>query len=219
MAWTAWQDAAQWSSLANTTARPTKAVASLAGTVSDLSTRVESLEGWERSATVRLTAVEQGRATAAANPATGLPASAAEPRAQASAPKSEVRDISGDITTGSIMKAAPKAAASDAPLSLTPPAAKTSATGQDKSAVFGARLTSGPTIDALRLNWSLMNEKHRDLVGGLQTRYRAASTQPGAAFQLIVGPFMTADDAGRFCRELAIHKVPCGLTGFHGEQL
>ena len=84
---------------------------------------------------------------------------------------------------------------------------------------LGLQLSTGPNLDSLRLNWSLLNERHRDLLGPLQTRYRKVAGKPNAPYQLIAGPVRSPAEAARICKALATSGVSCRTTTYSGEAL
>lgn len=123
-----------------------------------------------------------------------------------------------EITTGTILQR------SVPPVPATPAAAPVAATAvapppPPPKPVHGIQLSSAANLDALRLNWSLLSERHRDLLGPLQTRYRQAAGKPNAPMQLIAGPVRSPGEAVRICKALAASGVPCRATTFSGESL
>jgi hypothetical protein len=80
------------------------------------------------------------------------------------------------------------------------------------------RLARAPDLEALRLTWSLLSERHRALLGSLEGRYTGADGGPGKSFQLIAGP-LDAPAAERVCKELAWHGIDCAPAAFAGSAL
>ena len=81
------------------------------------------------------------------------------------------------------------------------------------------QLGSGPTLDALRLNWTLLSERHKDLLASLQTRYRQSPGKANAPYQLIAGPFGSPGEAQKLCKALSAQGISCRATTFSGEAL
>jgi len=79
-------------------------------------------------------------------------------------------------------------------------------------------LGAGPSLDALRLSWSLLNDRHGTVLKNLQPKY-AAPTGDGQAYQLIAGPVASALEAQRVCEQLKARRVPCSVASFAGEGL
>ena len=86
---------------------------------------------------------------------------------------------------------------------------------------YAVRLTAGPSPDALRLSWSLLNERHRAVLGALKPRYRSAGTSAPTTsrYQLLAGPFRTAAEARRACQTLQARQVSCQPASFSGNAL
>jgi hypothetical protein len=123
-------------------------------------------------------------------PQTQLPASPAAPAS-----------IAGSVVTGSIARA-PETAA---------PAG--SAIGPHAGTV-GLELVTGPSVDALRLNWILLNERHGAALKGLEPRY--LQPDQNGAFRLLAGPVATADAADSLCEQFRSKGTQCHVTTFQG---
>jgi hypothetical protein len=129
-------------------------------------------------------------------------------------------DSANPIETGSV--AAPqvartkpepvKASAQAAPVAFGAP------TVTKAAAPVGVRLTAGPSVDALRLSWSLMTERHGADLSQLEPRYVVGST-PSAPFALIAGPLRSNEEAKNLCAALARKGIPCTVDAFTGNAL
>lgn len=153
----------------------------------------------------------------AALPVTGTQAAAGHespqsPRSSGLSPQPTPALPSASITTGTILQRVAL------PSSPAPQAAE-QVPATVPRATLAIQLTSATNLDALRLNWSLLSERHRPLLGTLQTRYRQAAGKPNAPFHLIAGPVRSTADAARICKELAVSGVTCRATSFTGEAL
>ena len=77
-------------------------------------------------------------------------------------------------------------------------------------------LARGPSVDALRLSWSLLNERHKGTLGALEPR--VVQAEPGL-YQLIAGPIASPADAAKVCVNLRARGVTCQAAEFKGEGL
>ena len=124
------------------------------------------------------------------------------------------------IATGSIFQ--PPAQGVPAPPAATQ-AAVTFGPGSIKAAPaaavgpVGVEIANGPSLDALRLNWSLLAERHSPQLKNLEARYTSAGE--GQPFQLLAGPITSQDEAKRVCAQLQAKRVACRVTGFGGNAL
>lgn len=82
----------------------------------------------------------------------------------------------------------------------------------------GLRLTAAPSVDALRLSWSLMSERYAYELGGLEPRYVAGNT-PAAPYALVAGPIADEAEAQRRCALLITRGIPCSIDRFNGNAL
>ena len=185
----------------------------------------------------RVAALEEKSAfvsASAAPPAAAPRTDSAPPAARAIESKPQVAAVaprSSEITTGAILQrtaatptpAAPLTADRHAPTDVT----TTSFSAPDvapalpstQKTALGLQLSTGPNLDSLRLNWSLLNERHRDLLGPMQIRYRKVAGKPNAPYQLIAGPVRSPAEAARICKALATSGVSCRATTYSGEAL
>jgi len=155
---------------------------------------------------------------------------AAAAMAVASGPSKIVNGQPADtasITTGSIPlpgtvmappSPPPAAPAATAPVPAFGPAVVTPAK-QVPSAPHGVQLASGPSLDALRLSWVLLTERHGASLKGLEPRYVSGGDASGPSFDLIAGPLQSADDAARVCSALKAKKVACAVSPYTGNAL
>lgn len=80
------------------------------------------------------------------------------------------------------------------------------------------QLATGPSLDALRLSWSLLQETHRATLRTLEPRYQPTPGEPGS-FTLLAGPVGDAEAAGRICERLKAKRIPCSVTALAGQAL
>ncbi|MFN3867993.1 MAG: hypothetical protein ACK4MF_02875 [Hyphomicrobiaceae bacterium] len=126
----------------------------------------------------------------------------------------------GGIVTGSV--AAPVVAGSTDP--ATEPAASpvnfaaAVVTRENAPQSVGVRLTTGPSIDALRLSWSLLIERHGATLANLEPRYVAGGSSL-APYSLIAGPIASDAAARKLCDDLRAKGIPCTVGTFTGNAL
>jgi hypothetical protein len=84
---------------------------------------------------------------------------------------------------------------------------------------IGLKISSGPSVDALRLSWSLLAERHGDALKDLAPRYQEGTANPDAPFDLLAGPVATAADARRICKTLQKRGIPCDIGPYSGNAL
>lgn len=202
-------------------------IADLERTVTDLKTGLTLQEDRTTQVSARLAAFEvatqpllaraqEWMATSLAAKAGGSPAPAL-----ASGPSAE-------IVTGSLPRTAKPAEAPkqrDQGETRGPPttgtgeaAAAPAATPAPKPEPVALRLGTGPSLDALRLNWQLLQEGHRDALKPLRAKYIEAAADP-QTFRLIAGPVASRGEAQRMCERLKARRVTCEIGAFDGEPL
>ncbi|MBI1386314.1 MAG: hypothetical protein GC150_15515 [Rhizobiales bacterium] len=84
---------------------------------------------------------------------------------------------------------------------------------------YGVELARGPNIEAIRLSWDLLNERHSQLFQGLGTRYLASNNGGANPYRLIAGPFRNKTEAVNLCARLATVSLACRPTAFGGSLL
>jgi len=129
--------------------------------------------------------------------------------------------------------AKPKLAAAPAPAqampaaaSAPPPSPPSPAPAQPGAAVasaepgriYGVALASGPSLEALRVSWALLSERHKAALQDLDARYTIQAEQ-AAPFQLIAGPFASAARAQQVCAVLQARRATCKISDFGGNAL
>ena len=85
----------------------------------------------------------------------------------------------------------------------------------------GLKISNSPSLDALRLSWNLLADRHSAQLRNLEARYliRAPEGDKDASFDLIAGPIKTQAEAKRLCKALAAKNIPCQVGTFGGNQL
>jgi hypothetical protein len=140
------------------------------------------------------------------------PTASAAPRfiARVDGPKIET----GSIPVPAKPAAAPNAAQPGTPIAFGPAVVKV------EPKPLGVQLGSGLTLDALRLNWSVLSESHGDTLKSLSPRYTSSGTpEAGQVFDLVAGPVKSAADGKRICKALAARGVDCSVGPMAGSAL
>lgn len=83
------------------------------------------------------------------------------------------------------------------------------------SGPLGLELVVGPSVDALRLNWGVLAERHGAALKTMEARYNAAS--PAGPFQLLVGPVASTEEGIRLCEHFRVKGTPCKVGPFGGQ--
>lgn len=151
---------------------------------------LEKVETLERAATQATDKVAAAPAQPAAKKQAVAKAAVATP-ATAAAPKSATA-----IETGSIEHK--KAAA--------PP----------KPAPVGVLLATGPSLDALRLSWTILNDRHAATVKSLQPRYVVSGKAEERTYGLVAGPLETVADAKAVCKTMTENGIACEVSQYRG---
>ncbi len=161
----------------------------------------------------RVTALEATRQTASQNIAAKPDSSASPANALASATvQGVIEDRAGKPAREPRKPDTIAAAAADGlPAALT---AQPVASGPPRA----VHLTAGPSLDALRLSWQLLLERHKPVLKSLEPRYIENKDDPSVV-QLIAGPIATELDARRVCDRLKAKRVACEVVIHAGQPL
>lgn len=87
-----------------------------------------------------------------------------------------------------------------------------------KGPALGVWVASGPSLDAVRLSWQLLQESHKAPLKSLEPRFVESTGDP-PAFQLIAGPVATREEAARICERLKAKQARCSVIPFSGQPL
>jgi hypothetical protein len=147
-------------------------------------------------------------------------APASPPAAEARASRQALNDPAvvqlhaSSIETGSVARKLPPApVVAAAPVTAVAP--KVSAPAKSKSST-GVQIASGPSVDALRLNWMLLSDRHSNVLKPLEPRFVSDAS---GVYRLVAGPFGSPADAQRACADLKARGANCQTTEFGGEAL
>jgi hypothetical protein len=83
---------------------------------------------------------------------------------------------------------------------------------------FAVQLAAGPSLDALRLSWSLLRERHAGALGTLQPRFVPPRTD-GGPYRLLAGPFQSKAEADKACTDMGVTRKSCFPTAYLGQPL
>lgn len=119
--------------------------------------------------------------------------------------------------TGSILGPGPAVSAKHAP--KTQVAAQTKAAAHPKPAPVGVLLATGPSVDALRLNWTILNDRHGDAVKSLAPRYVVSGPANKRVYSLVAGPVASAEQAKTLCQTMAQKGQACEVSTYRGSSL
>jgi cytoskeletal protein RodZ len=106
------------------------------------------------------------------------------------------------IETGSIAHKAEKAPAAPAVAA--------------KPTQIGLLLGSAPSVDAVKLNWSILNDRHADAVRNLHPRYVAVGKGAERTFALLAGPVASSEQAKTLCKLMNDRGVACEVSTYRG---
>ena len=121
--------------------------------------------------------------------------------------------------------AAAKPAKSAAATPVKKPAAGTIETGSietkkpataAKPPEVGVLLATGPSLDALRLSWSILNDRASDTVRSLHPRYVVSGKANERTYGLVAGPLPTIADAKAVCKVMSDRGMACEVSQFRG---
>lgn len=88
------------------------------------------------------------------------------------------------------------------------------------SEAVGIHLDAAPSLEALRLRWDVLHDRHRSALNGLEPRYLISGTSESPSYLLMAGPITSPDEASRICALLRARRVACSVGGpFTGQAL
>lgn len=152
---------------------------------------LEKVEALERAAIEKVAAAQ-----AAAAKKQAAAAKSGEPAKTAAAPAQKQAAAAAGIETGSIEEK--KAAA------------------PGKPAQVGVLLATGPSVDSLRLSWTILNDRAADTVRTLHPRYVVSGKDNERTYGLVAGPLETIADAKAVCQVMTERGMACEVSQFRG---
>jgi hypothetical protein len=217
-----------------------RTVTEMQGDIGRIRSTVEQQAVEGRASQTRLTALEERVTTLAAAPPAETIAQAAaradKRKAAAEPPRAAAARI---ISVPESLGAAPPSARPDEPAAAAEQpraeAPKTKApkieTGSIGPAItfgepevtparqaFAVQLAAGPSLDALRLSWSLLRERHGGALATLQPRFVPPRAE-GGPYRLLAGPFQSKAEADKACADIGVGRKGCFSTPYVGQPL
>jgi len=182
----------------------------LQGDISQVRTQTHADRDRLQAIETRLTAIEAQRAEAPPIAATAPPPPAPQTRAADDAAGKARRDA----------RAAPQkavaAAAGGAPREAS--AVETQALPAAKPAPVAVVVMTGPSLDAVRLYWQVVQEANKAALRGLEPRVVEVASDP-PVYQLLAGPVATKEAATRVCERLRLKPSQCSVVPLAGQPL
>ena len=83
---------------------------------------------------------------------------------------------------------------------------------------FAVQLAAGPSLESLRLSWSMLRDRHGGALASLQPRFVPPRAE-GGPYRLLAGPLPSKADADKVCADLGVGRQGCFSTGYVGEPL
>lgn len=136
----------------------------------------------------------------------GVPASVPGGQDPAATPTAEPAPPAAPLETGSL---APPATITFGEPVVTPSRTAT---------FFAVQIGAGQSLDALRLSWSLLVEKHGETLAALEPRAVAPRTE-GGPYRLVAGPLTSKAEAERVCAQMGVSRANCFSTSYVGDPL
>lgn len=135
---------------------------------------------------------------------------------EAAAKKAAAAKAKSDLETGSVAQPAAGAITFGPPI-VTPAATQSATPGPGN--LIGVQIATGPSVDSLRLSWTLLKERHGAGFQSLEPRYTTDMSGAEQTYDLVVGPVASIDEARRLCQELSVKATPCTVSRFTGDSL
>jgi len=85
-----------------------------------------------------------------------------------------------------------------------------------KPAPVGVLLATGPSLDSLRLSWTILNDRHADAVRALHARYVVSGKDNERTYGLVAGPLESVADAKAVCKTIVERGMACEVSQFRG---
>ena len=82
---------------------------------------------------------------------------------------------------------------------------------------FAVQIAAGPSLDALRLSWSMLVDRHNAL-GALKPRFVAPRSE-GGPYRLLAGPLPSKAEADKVCAAMGVGKQGCLSIPYIGNPL
>jgi sporulation related protein len=83
---------------------------------------------------------------------------------------------------------------------------------------YTVQLVTGPSLDALQMNWLALRDQYGDALGSLQPRFVAPRNGKGP-YRLVAGPLTSKADADKVCADMRLGRDTCFATTAMGQPL
>lgn len=80
----------------------------------------------------------------------------------------------------------------------------------------GVLLATGPSVDSLRLSWTILNDRAADTVRALHPRYVVSGKDSERTYGLVAGPLETIADAKAVCKTMTERGMACEVSQYRG---
>lgn len=80
----------------------------------------------------------------------------------------------------------------------------------------GVLLATGPSLDSLRLSWTILNDRQPETVRSLKARYVVSGSGAKRTYGLVAGPLKTVADAKAICKDITAQGMACEVSQFRG---
>ena len=97
-----------------------------------------------------------------------------------------------------------------------PVSASIAAVTAAKPAQAALLLGSAPTVDAVKLNWSILNDRHADAVRNLHPRYVPQGKGAERSYALLAGPVASPEQAKTLCKLMVDRGLACEVSTYRG---
>lgn len=194
----------------------------------DLTTRVAAIEAAPAQMAAltpkERAALAKAEKAKAAEPAQVAAAAAEQKKAKDDKKAAAAKANQPDLETGSVAAPAAGAITFGPPtvtttIAVPGPQSSNAATPENPNRPVGVRIATGPSVDSLRLSWTLLNERHGQAISSLQPRVATDVSGTEQTFDLIAGPVANIDEARKLCQELALKATPCQVARYTGDAL
>jgi hypothetical protein len=88
-----------------------------------------------------------------------------------------------------------------------------------KPQTVGVILATGPSVDSLRLNWSILTDRYADAVHNMHPRYVVKGNANNRTYGLVVGPLASTAEAKSLCKDMETRGMPCEVSAYRGNAL
>jgi SPOR domain len=87
-----------------------------------------------------------------------------------------------------------------------------------KTNSYAVQLGAGPSLDAIKLSWNLLMERHAGQLATLQPHV-VKPRASGGLYRLVAGPLPTRAEADKICKDMGVGRNRCFATVLSGEPL